>query len=188
MVLGSTPQSIRKTPDATVPRGQQLPSAMRQLHRGQEHLWAKHAIHVLPWEESIGAQSRHVIAKSNPQHEVGTRTLGAPACRHCRRIRMTHTRYPRAAVATGNSDQRNGNPHPRITLRPTCAPVVLWASYALPVQSGGRLVGVRRLSSLDVEVAWVAPGHTRIQWIPVHILLTETDARRWLARARFSRE
>jgi hypothetical protein len=101
---------------------------------------------------------------------------------------MTHLRYPRAAVATGNSDQRDRNPLQRTSPSASAAAVVLWASHALPVPGNGRLVGVRRLSSTEVEVARVAPGNDRVQWVPAELLLTEQAARRWLARARFSRQ
>lgn len=103
---------------------------------------------------------------------------------------MSHVRYPRAAVAvaTGTSDQRSRNPLPRTSPPASVAPVVLWASHALPVPGGGWLVGVRRLSSTEVEVGLLEPGDARVKWIAAHILLTEQAARRWLARARFSRQ
>jgi hypothetical protein len=97
-----------------------------------------------------------------------------------------HTRYPRAAVASGNSELRSNPPH-RISPSAPAKPVVLWASRALSVQGGGRLVGVRRLSSTEVEVAWLGQGGTRVEWVPAELLLNEQKARRWLARARFSR-
>lgn len=102
---------------------------------------------------------------------------------------MSHVRYPRAAVAvaTSISDQRSRNPLSR-TRPESAAPVVLWASHALPVPSGGRLVGVRRLSSTEVEVGLLEPGSSRVQWVTAESLLTEQAARRWLVRARFSRQ
>lgn len=99
-----------------------------------------------------------------------------------------HIRYPRAAVATGIPDQRSIKPLQRDRPAEVAAPIVLWASHALPVPGGGRLVGIRRISSKEVEVAWLEPGDVRVQWMPAESLLTEHDARRWLARARFSRQ
>lgn len=103
---------------------------------------------------------------------------------------MSHVRYPRAAVAVATSiaDQRSRNPLSRTSPPESAAPVVLWASHALPVPSGGRLVGVRRLSSTEVEVGLLEPGSSRVQWVTAESLLTEQAARRWLARARFSRQ
>lgn len=103
---------------------------------------------------------------------------------------MSYVRYPRAAVAvaTGSSDQRSKNPRQRTHPPESDTPVVLWASHALPVPGGGRLVGVRRLSSSEIEVGRLKPGATRVEWVPAESLLTEQDARRWLARARFSRQ
>lgn len=99
-----------------------------------------------------------------------------------------HTRYPRAAVATGNSEPRSNTPRQRTRPPEAAAPVVLWASHALPVPGVGRLVGVRSLSSTEVEVALLQPGSSRVQWFAAESLLNEHDARRWLARARFSRQ
>ena len=103
---------------------------------------------------------------------------------------MSYVRYPRAAVAVAaaHSDQRSRNPLPRTSPPASAAPVVLWASHALPVPGGGRLVGVRRISSTEVEVGRLAPGDVRVQWVPAELLLTEQAARQWLARARFSRQ
>lgn len=98
-----------------------------------------------------------------------------------------HTRYPRAAVASGKSEPRS-NPRQRTSPHEAAAPVVLWASHALPVPGGGRLVGVRRLTSTEVEVALLEPRDARVQWVAAELLLTEQEARRWLARARFSRQ
>lgn len=101
-----------------------------------------------------------------------------------------YVRYPRAAVAVAAapSDQRSRNPLPRTSAPVLAAPVVLWASHALLLHGGGRLVGVRRISLTEVEVARVEPGTDRVQWVPAELLLTEQAARRWLARARFSRQ
>jgi hypothetical protein len=137
------------------------------------------------------SQCWHDIANSNSQREASTRTVGAPACWHCWRVRMTtHIRYPRAAVATGRSDSRNASPLQSPRRPESGTPVVLWASHAHPVHSGGRLVGVRRLSSAEIEVAWVEPGHAHVQWVSAALMLNEYEARRWLARARarFSRQ
>lgn len=100
----------------------------------------------------------------------------------------THIRYPRAAVATGRSDSRTTSPLQKLRQPESGAPVVLWASHAHPVHDGGRLVGVRRLSSAEIEVAWVEPGCTHVQWVSAPLMLTEYEARRWLARAKFSRQ
>lgn len=100
----------------------------------------------------------------------------------------THIRYPRAAVATGNPDKRGKHALPSTSPAASVAPVVLWASHAHPVHDGGRLVGVRRLSSSEIEVAWVEPGHAHVQWVSAALMLNVYEARRWLARARFSRQ
>lgn len=99
-----------------------------------------------------------------------------------------HTRYPRAAVATGNSEPRSNTSRQRTRPPESAAPVVLWASHALPVPSGGRLVGVRRISSTEVDVAFLQPGSSCVRWVAAESLLNEQDARRWIARARFSRQ
>lgn len=99
-----------------------------------------------------------------------------------------HTRYPRAAVAIGNSELRSRNPLPRPSPPASAAPVVLWASHAHPLPGGGRLVGVRRVSPTEVEVGRVEPGDDRIHWVVAESVLTERAARLWLARARFSRK
>lgn len=103
---------------------------------------------------------------------------------------MSYVRYPRAAVAVAKStsDERCNTPLPRTSPPASASPAVLWASHALPVPGGGRLVGVRRLSSTEVEVGRLEPGATRVEWIPAELLLTEQVARLWLARARFSRQ
>jgi len=101
---------------------------------------------------------------------------------------MIHVRYPRAAVATGTSNNSTTPTRRTDDFRATTAPLVLWASLALPVRNGGRLVGVRRRSSSEVEVAWIGPGLEGIQWMLASSLLTEQEARRWLKVARFSRQ
>lgn len=101
---------------------------------------------------------------------------------------MTHTRYPRAAVATGNPDPRGRNPLPKTSPSAPSVPEVLWASHALAVPGGGRLVGVRRVSPTEVEVGRVEPWYDRIHWVVAESVLTERAARLWLARARFSRK
>lgn len=101
---------------------------------------------------------------------------------------MIYVRYPRAAVATGTSSNPPAPSRRKDDLRATTAPLVLWASLALPVRHGGRLVGVRRCSPSKVEVAWIGPGLSDIQWIPASSLLTDQEARQWLKLARFSRQ
>lgn len=100
---------------------------------------------------------------------------------------MEYVRYPRAAVATAPG--KPATPvRQRFDSQDFRAPQVLWASLALPVRNGGRLVGVRRQGSSEVEVAWLEPGRAGIQWVPARLLLTDEEARRWLKLARFSRQ
>lgn len=100
---------------------------------------------------------------------------------------MPYVRYPRAAAATATPREivktTRQSPEPQ----GSSAHQVLWASAAMPVRDGGRLVGVRRQGSSDVEVAWVERGRVCIQWVPARLLLTEEEARQWLKLARFSR-
>ncbi len=100
---------------------------------------------------------------------------------------MQYVRYPRAAVAVA-PDKLGNTAHQRFEPQGARAPQVLWASLALPVRNGGRLVGVRRQGSSEVEVAWLEPGRAGIQWVPARLLLTDEEARRWLKLARFSRQ
>ena len=101
---------------------------------------------------------------------------------------MSHVRYPRAAVASGIAAKS-----PSASLRQkyepgtSPAPLVLWASHPLRVRDGGRLIGVRRLSQSEAEVALIAPGNLGVQWFPASLFLTEQAAQRWLMVARFSR-
>ncbi len=101
---------------------------------------------------------------------------------------MNHVRYPRAAVAVGTLGKPANTPRQKFDLQDSTAPQVLWASLALPVRNGGRLVGVRRQSSAEVEVAWLEPGCAGIQWVPARLVLTDEEARHWLKVARFSRQ
>lgn len=101
---------------------------------------------------------------------------------------MSHIRFPRAAVALDTVGRRTDDPRPDLHPPQSPAPLVLWASHALPVGNGGRVLGVRRIPrSAAVEVAWMAAGDTRVQWVAAHLLLNEAQARRWMAKARFSR-
>lgn len=98
-----------------------------------------------------------------------------------------HVRYPRAAVAVGVVGQPATPPCQKFEAKASTPPLVLWASFALRVRDGGRLVGVRRHSSTEVEVALLEPGHTTVQWLPARLVLTEHEARQWLKVAHFSR-
>jgi hypothetical protein len=100
---------------------------------------------------------------------------------------MNFVRYPRAAVAIGGTGKPANNPPGKDHPLHAAAPLVLWASVAQPVRDGGRLVGVRRHSSFEVEVAWIGPGRTVIQWMPAHLMLTDYEVQRWKKVARFSR-
>lgn len=101
---------------------------------------------------------------------------------------MNFVRYPRAAVAVSASG-KSANTHPRKTdSLHAAAPLVLWASVVQPVRDGGRLVGVRRHNPFEVEVAWIGPGRTAIQWVPAHLMLSDYEAQSWLKVARFSRQ
>ena len=101
---------------------------------------------------------------------------------------MHHVRYPRAAVAVSAAGQPATYPRQKYEAQASTPPLVLWASLALPVRHGGRLVGVRRHSSSEVEVAWLEPGSTGVQWVSARLVLTDEEARRWLQVARFSRQ
>lgn len=104
---------------------------------------------------------------------------------------MHYVRYSRAAVASGVATKAAGKPHPDSDERPQPElpeSVVLWASVAFPVRDGGRVVGVRRRSTSDVAVGWLAPGSRSVQWVSAADLLTEEEARQWLRRARFTRQ
>lgn len=139
---------------------------------------------------AIEAKYGHVVTNSNSCMKPPYAPLVRPHVGKFVGVHMSYVRYPRAAVAvaTSTSDQRNRNPLPRTSPPTSAAPVVLWASHALPVPGGGRLVGVRRISSTEVEVGRLAPGDARVEWVAAELLLTEHAARRWLARARFSRQ
>lgn len=101
---------------------------------------------------------------------------------------MNHARYPRAAVAVGTPGKPANTPRQKFDLHESAAPQVLWASVSLPVRNGGRLVGVRRHRSAEVEVAWLEHGRAGLQWVPARLVLTDEEARRWLKVARFSRQ
>ncbi len=102
---------------------------------------------------------------------------------------MSHVRFPRAAVAAVvASTGRSAITTRREAPGSSAPPLVLWASAALVVRNGGRLVGVRRTRSLDVEVAWIGPGSTTITWRPASEVLSETEAKHWLQRVRFTKQ
>lgn len=100
---------------------------------------------------------------------------------------MQYVRYPRAAITVTAAGRQANTPPRKRNPQDSTAPQVLWASLALPTRNGGRLVGVRRQSSAEVEVAWLEPGRAGIQWVPARLVLTDEEARRWLKVARFSR-
>lgn len=99
---------------------------------------------------------------------------------------MHHVRYPRAAVAAAGQPA----PHPRqkYEAQASTPPLVLWASVAMRLGDGARLVGVRRRGAQEVEVARMGPGHIAIEWVPARLALTDQEARHWLKAARFSRQ
>lgn len=102
---------------------------------------------------------------------------------------MSHIRFPRASVAAaGASTGRSVTTLRREAPKSSAPPLVLWASAALVVRDGGRLVGVRRTQSLDIEVAWIGPGSTTIAWRPASEVVDETEAKHWLQRARFTKQ
>jgi len=101
---------------------------------------------------------------------------------------MNFVRYPRAAVAVSATGKPAKTPPQKDNPLNAAAPLVLWASVAHHVRDGGRLVGVRRHSSFEVEVAWIGPGRTGIQWVPARPMLTDHEAQRWLKVARFTRQ
>lgn len=101
---------------------------------------------------------------------------------------MNHVRYPRAAVAVGTLGKPANTSRQKFDLQESTAPQVLWASLALRLCDGCRLVGVRRRGAQEVEVARMGPGHTAIEWVPARLALTDQEARHWLKAARFSRQ
>lgn len=101
---------------------------------------------------------------------------------------MNHVRYPRAAVAVGTPGKPANTPRRDFDSQDSQTLLVLWASLALRLRDGGRLVGVRRRGSQEVEVARMGPVHTVIEWVPAHLVLTDQEARHWLKVARFSRQ
>lgn len=137
---------------------------------------------------AIEAKYGHAVTNSNSCMKPTYAPLVRPHVGKFVGVHMSYVRYPRAAVATSTSNQRSKNPLPRTSPPTSAAPVVLWASHALPVPGGGRLVGVRRISSTEVEVAFLQPGSGCVRWVAAESLLNEHAARRWLARARFSRQ
>lgn len=102
---------------------------------------------------------------------------------------MSHVRFPRAAVAAAVASTGRSAITPRCEApRSSAPPLVLWASSALVVRHGGRLVGVRRTQLRDVEVAWIGSGSTTITWRPASEVLSKTEAKHWLQRARFTKQ
>jgi hypothetical protein len=101
---------------------------------------------------------------------------------------MQHVRYPRAAVAVAAPGKPIVSIRREFDPQDSRTPLVLWASLAYRLGDGGRLVGVRRRGSQEVEVARMAPGRTAIEWVPAHLALTDQEARRWLKVARFTRQ
>lgn len=101
---------------------------------------------------------------------------------------MIHVRYPRAAIAVGTGGKPAQTTPRNLDQQAATAPLVLWASTALPVRVGGRLVGLRRNKNSEVEVAWVAPGSPGIQWVLASLVLMDQEARHWRKIARFYRQ
>jgi len=101
---------------------------------------------------------------------------------------VSHVRFPRAAVAVAAaSSGLSADTCRREAPRSASPALVLWASTALVVRDGGRLVAVRRSESLDVEVGWIAPGGSNLRWRSASEVLSDAEAKRWLKAARFSR-
>lgn len=101
---------------------------------------------------------------------------------------MQYVRYPRAAVAVAAPYKPAVGTRREFDPQDSQTPLVLWASLAYRLGEGGRLVGVRRRGSQEVEVARMAPGRTAIEWVPAHLALTDQEARLWLKAARFTRQ
>lgn len=98
-----------------------------------------------------------------------------------------HFRYPRAAVAAGEtlSSRLATRTHSSTEVLPPSRPrKVLWASPALSVRAG-RLVGVR-LVDQTVEVALVSQGADRIQWVTADEVLNEYQVAVWLRSSAFA--
>lgn len=104
---------------------------------------------------------------------------------------MAYVRYPRAAVAAVASIPAAGARAEALTQETGAErgskSSVLWASAPLHT-TGGRAVAVRRTAPLEVEVAWIRDGQTRIEWVPAQRVLTEKQVRRWVQNARFSED
>lgn len=101
---------------------------------------------------------------------------------------MLYVRYPRAAVAFAAPGKPAASTRRKFDPPDSQTPLVLWASLAYLLGDGGRLVGVRRRGSQEVEVAKMSPGRTVIEWVPAHLALTDQEARHWLKVARFTRQ
>lgn len=101
---------------------------------------------------------------------------------------MSHVRFPRAAVAVAAASPIRSADTPRREAPRSASPaLVLWASTALVVKDGSRLVAVRRSESLVVEVGWIAPGASNLRWRSASEVLSDAEERRWLRIARFSK-
>ena len=101
---------------------------------------------------------------------------------------MSHIRFPRAAVAVAADSTGRSAIKPIVEAAKSAAPHrVLWASAALVVRDGGRLVAVRRTASHEAEVGWIAPGSANLRWRAASEVLSDAEARRWLKMARFSK-
>ncbi len=101
---------------------------------------------------------------------------------------MHYVRFPRAAVAVAIAGKPANTPRKVFDSQDSQTQLVLWASSALRLRDGSRLVGVRRSGSDEVEVARMGPGRTALEWVPAHLALTEQEARHWLTVARFTRQ
>lgn len=101
---------------------------------------------------------------------------------------MNHVRYPRAAVAVGTLGKPANTPRQKSEAQASTPPLVLWASFALRLGDGARLVGVRRRGAYEVEVARMGPGRTAIEWVPARLALTDLEVQHWLKVSRFSRQ
>lgn len=101
---------------------------------------------------------------------------------------MSHIRFPRAAVAIAADSTGRSAIKPHLDATKGTAPhLVLWASAALVVRDGGRLVAVRRTASHEAEVACIGPGSAHIRWRSASEVLSDAEAKRWLKMARFSK-
>ena len=99
---------------------------------------------------------------------------------------MPHVRHRDTAIPADKPHQAPALPTTAPLPRERIKHEVLWASVPLNVR-GGRLVALRRIIISEVQVGRVQTGRIKVEWVSAQILLTEAQAQRWVALARFTR-